>query len=181
MGFDTLSPLSAAKVNVLLIPAGNVTRARFAHFVSLLNQNAEILLGDTGYGSTGKNSIFSSTPFPAGRVLFQFSTSETPISSIECFPFDLNREAQVVLALADGSNDLSGGEQEDFVGELAKRTAKFRRTILSRLLVFGGKNRPTNSLEVTLVQDTIQASNVRTAVQDITKRFLGRLESLADG
>ena len=43
--------------------------------------------------------------------MYSFSLSESPASGVECFPFELNREAQVVLYLADGSNVIERDSQ----------------------------------------------------------------------
>ena len=50
------------------------------------------------------SDTFSPLAFPDGRVIYNFTLSDSPASSLKCFPFELNREAQVVLYLADGSD-----------------------------------------------------------------------------
>lgn len=46
MGRDVLSPIEPARVKVLLLPAGNVKRSRFASFVSRLEEVDEVQLSD---------------------------------------------------------------------------------------------------------------------------------------
>ena len=46
MGFDCFSPLAAAPINAVLVPAGKVDPARFAGFASRLEQECEVRLGD---------------------------------------------------------------------------------------------------------------------------------------
>ncbi len=105
---------------------------------------------------------FSPLAFPEGRIIYNFSLSESPTLSIDCFPFELNREAQVVLYLADGSEViLPDNQSEQVTGESNERSPKgshgespsasmfalledevrasrpqYRRAILHQLLVF---------------------------------------------
>ncbi len=105
---------------------------------------------------------FSPLAFPEGRIIYNFSLSESPTLSIDCFPFELNREAQVVLYLADGSeviipdnqsepakegvNERSPRESHDespnasmfalLEDEVRTSRPQYRRAILHQLLVF---------------------------------------------
>jgi trafficking protein particle complex subunit 9 len=105
---------------------------------------------------------FSPLAFPDGRIVYNFSLSESPALSVECFPFELNREAQVVLFLADGSDVIdrdhqvrlqrkedpdrsSSGSQDEsqdawmlnlLEDEVRASRPHYRRAILHQLLVF---------------------------------------------
>lgn len=105
---------------------------------------------------------FSPLAFPEGRIIYNFSLSESPTLSIDCFPFELNREVQVVLYLADGSeavipdsqtelaqdadNEGSPRESNDesssasmfalLEDEVRASRPQYRRAILHQLLVF---------------------------------------------
>ena len=58
MGLNTLSPIAPALVNILVVPAGNVKRSRFASFVSRLEEERYIHLGDiTPNWGTSKSSF----------------------------------------------------------------------------------------------------------------------------
>lgn len=106
--------------------------------------------------------MFSPLAFPNGRILHKFSVSETPTLSVECFPFELNREAQVVLYLADGSDlvfpdsqaklrqengghkNLNGVQYEpknawtldSLEVEVRANRSRYRHAVLHQLLVF---------------------------------------------
>jgi len=55
MGFDPFSPVAAAKVNVICVPAGPVTPQRFQEFVRRLQDAAIVKLRDVqGLQSSGK-------------------------------------------------------------------------------------------------------------------------------
>lgn len=106
--------------------------------------------------------MFSPLAFPDGRIVYNFSLSESPALSVECFPFELNRDAQVVLYLADGSGVVLPGSQpkllqeegrdgsvkgsrdeaedawtlESLQDEVRASRSKHRRAILHQLLIF---------------------------------------------
>lgn len=106
--------------------------------------------------------MFSPLAFPDGRVVYNLSVSQDPDLSIGSFPFELNRQAQVVLYLADGSdlactnlqpellrekgldgNSKTSQNQSDsaskvnvLADEVLGSRSEYRRAILHQLLVF---------------------------------------------
>jgi trafficking protein particle complex subunit 9 len=106
--------------------------------------------------------MFSPLAFPDGRIMYSLSLSANPALSVECFPFELNREAQVILYLADGSDlvypkrqpelqqekgsDVSpeGSQDESknvwgldsLEDEVRVGRSQYRRAILHQLLIF---------------------------------------------
>ncbi len=61
MGLDAFVPIAPARVNVLVIPAGNVRRLRFAGFVSRLGEVQEVALADVSPRTGSGNSMFAFT------------------------------------------------------------------------------------------------------------------------
>lgn len=57
MGNDSLSPITPARINVLLVPAGNVKRSRFDSFVSRLAEINEVRLGDVNPNAGQGNGL----------------------------------------------------------------------------------------------------------------------------
>src|SRR5437868_4559557 len=132
MGLDVLSPIAVAQVNVLVIPADNVKRSRFENFVSRLKEVYEVQLSDLS--PNGGLDLFSPTPFPSGRLFLRFSTSERPTSMVDSFPFELNREPQVVLTVADGETLLASDDaQHGGNGSGSVAASKPLQSLLTRL------------------------------------------------
>ena len=46
MGTDPLSPVASARINTLLVPAGRISRTKFSSFVSRLEREKVVRLGD---------------------------------------------------------------------------------------------------------------------------------------
>lgn len=62
-----------------------------------------ITMSSSNFAVTDRNiAMFSPLAFPAGSVLYQFSTSMPPPSHLALAPFELYREPLVVVAIADG-------------------------------------------------------------------------------
>ncbi len=124
--------------------------------------------------------MFSPLAFPDGRIIYEFSLSESPALSVECSPFELNRETQVVLYLADGSdmvypgchpklqeeqsrNGNSKGSRDESLNawtlnslenEVRVGRPRYRHAILHQLLIFDSlvsAEAPSISTEVLLV------------------------------
>ena len=195
MGLNTLSPVASAQVNVLLVPADNVKRSRFESFVSRLEEVYEARLGDLS-PNAGSES-FSPLAFPSGRLLFKFSTSEPPLSTVESFPFELNREPQVVLALADGEtllheNDVQDGgtnlrggvalaSLQSLLDRLEDRKAHYRRAIVHQLLVFDiGQAQQGHDVIFVPSPAKSQVTTMNTVICDIGASFLNGMRDLAD-
>jgi hypothetical protein len=196
MGLDILSPVASAQVNVLVLPAADVKRSRFETFVSRLKEVYEVRLGDLS-PNAGSES-FSPLVFPSGRMLFRFSTSERPTPSFESFPFELNREPQVVLALADGETLLHdhdvqhdgkklGGVAgsavlQSLFEHLEERKPHYRRAIVHQLLVFDLTGQAQEDQNVMFVPKPAesQVTTMKTVVCDIAVLFLNGMHDLAN-
>jgi Transport protein Trs120 or TRAPPC9, TRAPP II complex subunit len=59
MGIDPLSPVASARVNTLLVPAGRIRRTKFSSFVSRLQRENVVRLGDVSPdGQSNKSMSF---------------------------------------------------------------------------------------------------------------------------
>ena len=124
MGFDPFSAISPARLNVLLIPAGDIQPDRFERLVSWLVEHNIVSLGDIVANEriAKRPGLFSPTVFAAGRILLNYATS-VPSQWIDSYPFELNRTPQVVIALAEETNStLSVSDAQD--GTLADHGAR---------------------------------------------------------
>ena len=130
MVFDPLSPIASARPRVLLLPAGDITRARFAENVDRLMKENIVRLGDVTPDARPNRSMYASPPisvdrrsmmrpdeypcaamfsplaFPSGMILYNFSTALPPPSQLVLSPFELFRETLIVLGIADGASYL---------------------------------------------------------------------------
>lgn len=83
MGIDPLSPIASARINTLVVPAGNVSRTKFSSFVSRLEREKVVRLGDVSpdQSKTSKsiymkvNPLSTADRFCAGRYIFTSSVS----------------------------------------------------------------------------------------------------------
>jgi trafficking protein particle complex subunit 9 len=107
MGYDAFAPISPARINARIVPAGRVKTSRFNAFVARLQEHCVVPLDAPG--KISEQNVDSRL----GTVVYDLSPSQEGHPSLEAFPFDLNREPQVVLALADG-NEPSVKQEEDF-------------------------------------------------------------------
>ncbi|KFY86939.1 hypothetical protein V500_07289 [Pseudogymnoascus sp. VKM F-4518 (FW-2643)] len=103
MVFDPLSPIAPARVKALILPLGQVKRARFETFVQRLYPEHVVRLGDISPDRRPDRNMFSPLAFPAGMIVYDFTTSLPPTSHLALAPFELYRAPLVILAIADGS------------------------------------------------------------------------------
>jgi trafficking protein particle complex subunit 9 len=196
MGLDILSPVAPAQVNVLVIPADNVKSSRFESFVARLKEVYEVRLGDLNWNAGSES--FSPLAFPSGRLLFRFSTSERSVPSVDSFPFELNKEPQVVLALADGEtllDDNSAQHEGSHVGgvaastilqglleRLGDRKLHYRRAIVHQLLIFDLTGQAQKERDVMFVPKPTesQVTTMKTVICDIGVLFLNAMHDLAN-
>lgn len=57
MGIDPLSPIAPARINTLLVPAGRIQRKRFSSFVSRLERENVVRLGDVSPDGQSRRSM----------------------------------------------------------------------------------------------------------------------------
>lgn len=196
MGLEILSPVASAQVNVLILPAGNLESSRFENFVSRLQEVYEVRLGDLS-PNAGSES-FSPLAFPSGRLLFRYSTSEPPTATVDSFPFELNREPQVVLALADGEtllHDNDAQHDDKSLGHIATLTSlhsllkrfedckvHYRRAIVHQLLVFDLTRQAQGDQDVVFVPkpEESRVTTMKNIMCDIGVLFLNGMHKLAN-
>jgi hypothetical protein len=196
MGLEILSPVAPAQVNVLVLPADNVKSSRFENFVARLKEVYEVRLSDLNWNA--RSESFSPLAFPSGRLFFRFSTSERPVPSVDSFPFEVNREPQVVLALADGEtllNDNSAQNDGSHLGgvaastrlqglleRLGDRRLHYRRAIVHRLLIFDLTGQPQGERDIVFVPKPTESTvtSMKTVICDIGVLFLNALHDLAN-
>lgn len=108
MGFDPFSPISPARLNVLLVPAGRIYPDRFEKLVSQLLEQNIVSLGDiiANERIAKRPGLFSPTVFASGCVLLNYATS-VATQWIDSFPFELNRTPQIVVALSEETSSTS--------------------------------------------------------------------------
>ena len=122
MGLDPLSVIAPARVRALVLPVGRITASKFIEYVSRLQQQNVVRLGDVSpdgrphrsmstldecthpascTNSSYSIAMFSPLAFPAGLVLYDLSTTLPPSSRLSLSPFELYREPLLVLGVAD--------------------------------------------------------------------------------
>ncbi|KAI9802782.1 MAG: hypothetical protein M1833_001381 [Piccolia ochrophora] len=100
---DPLSPVAPARVRVLLLPIGRITRASFLDVVARLESESVVRLGDVSPDGRPNRNMFSPLAFPAGLLLYDLSTSLPPDGHRSLSPFELFRQPSVVLGIADSN------------------------------------------------------------------------------
>ncbi|KIW20678.1 hypothetical protein PV08_01255 [Exophiala spinifera] len=113
MGYNPFDPIAGAKVNVLCVPAGQITPDRFQRFVKTLQKSAIIPLEDVEPSATGKGtgdqqliereacSNYGSPERQDGQIFYDISTYQDARRP-DFFPFDTNSRSQILLGLIDG-------------------------------------------------------------------------------
>ncbi|RFU32210.1 hypothetical protein B7463_g4125, partial [Scytalidium lignicola] len=98
---DQLSPIAPARVRVLLLPTGQIQRARFLSFVERLQPESIVRLGDISPDTRPNRNMFSPLAFPTGSIIYDFTTYYPPPSHLSLTPFELWREPLVIIGVAD--------------------------------------------------------------------------------
>ncbi|RAL63632.1 hypothetical protein DID88_003676 [Monilinia fructigena] len=100
---DQLSPVAPARVRVVLLPIGQIKRARFLSFVERLQPQNVIRLGDISPDGRPHRNMFSPLAFPFGMIVYDLTTHYPPSTHLSLSPFELYREPLVIIGLADGA------------------------------------------------------------------------------
>ncbi|KAG0648336.1 Transport particle subunit [Hyphodiscus hymeniophilus] len=100
---DQLSPVAPARVRVVLLPIGQIKRARFLSFIERLHPECVVRLGDISPDGRPNRNMFSPLAFPTGMIVYQLTTYYPPPSHGALSPFELYREPLVILGIADGA------------------------------------------------------------------------------
>ncbi|TVY12813.1 Transport protein particle subunit [Lachnellula arida] len=100
---DQLSPVAPARVRVVLLPIGQIKRARFLNFVERLQPENVVRLGDISPDGRPHRNMFSPLAFPTGMIVYDLTTFYPPSSHVSLSPFELYREPLVFIAIGDGA------------------------------------------------------------------------------
>ncbi|KAG4436993.1 hypothetical protein IFR05_007531 [Cadophora sp. M221] len=100
---DQLSPVASARVRAVLLPIGQIKRARFLSFVERLQPENVVRLGDISPDGRPNRNMFSPLAFAMGMIVYDLTTFYPPSSHVALSPFELYREPLVIIALADGA------------------------------------------------------------------------------
>ncbi|KAH8682971.1 TRAPP II complex [Tricladium varicosporioides] len=100
---DQLSPVAPARVRVVLLPIGQIKRARFLSFIARLQPENVVQLGDISPDGRPHRNMFSPLAFPTGMIVYDLTTFYPPPSHVALSPFELYREPLVIVAIADGA------------------------------------------------------------------------------
>ncbi|KAL2067789.1 hypothetical protein VTL71DRAFT_15885 [Oculimacula yallundae] len=100
---DQLSPVASARVRAVLLPIGQIKRARFLSFVERLQPENVVQLGDISPDGRPNRNMFSPLAFAMGMIVYDLTTFYPPPSHVALSPFELYREPLVIIALADGA------------------------------------------------------------------------------
>ncbi|CAG8959634.1 hypothetical protein HYFRA_00001537 [Hymenoscyphus fraxineus] len=98
---DQLSPVAPARVRVVLLPIGQIKRARFLSFVERLQPEKVVQLGDISPDGRPHRNMFSPLAFPTGMIVYDLTTFNPSPSHVVLSPFELYREPLVIIAIAD--------------------------------------------------------------------------------
>ncbi|TVY32025.1 Transport protein particle subunit [Lachnellula subtilissima] len=100
---DQLSPVAPARVRVVLLPIGQIKRARFLNFVERLQPENVVRLGDISPDGRPHRNMFSPLAFPTGMIVYDLTTFYPPSSHVALSPFELYREPLVFISIGDGA------------------------------------------------------------------------------
>ncbi|KAL8787886.1 MAG: hypothetical protein Q9195_007579 [Heterodermia aff. obscurata] len=205
MGLDPLSVVAPARVRALLLPVGRITAPKFIEYVSRLQQQNVVRLGDVSPDGRPHRTMFSPLAFPAGLVLYDLSTTLPPSSRLSLSPFELYREPLLVLGVADAgqissstTNGLSksvpegdgvglrlngeGDLYRDLQPEFQKIIDGYPRALVHRILLFD-HSMPAGDLPEGLVTiPSPRSSNtttMKTVMCDLTSQLLADLTTFA--
>ncbi|CZT50185.1 related to hypercellular protein (hypA) [Rhynchosporium secalis] len=100
---DQLSPVASARVRAVLLPVGQIKRARFLSFVERLLPENVVQLGDISPDGRPNRNMFSPLAFAMGMIVYDLTTFYPPPTHVALSPFEIYREPLVIIALADGA------------------------------------------------------------------------------
>ncbi|KAI9772858.1 MAG: hypothetical protein M1840_008740 [Geoglossum simile] len=203
---DPLSPIAPARVRVLLLPLGRIKRSRFFDFTERLKPENVVHLGDVSFDARPNRTIFSPLAFPAGRIIYDLSTSLPPQSQLALSPFELFREPLMVLAIADstelgrgcntGANSGNGDgergedgtpEEKDFrhlLREMEDVREQFPKALVHQILLFDymqGRSSPVLPNDAIAVPPLEQSktTTMKTVMCDLSSLLLAEMTSFA--
>ncbi|KAL9105456.1 MAG: hypothetical protein Q9227_009365 [Pyrenula ochraceoflavens] len=199
MGHDSLSSIAPVQVNVGLVPAGKIQQSRYDAFIARLRRENVVRLGDVSPDKRSGKNLFSPLAFPSGQVILDLSTSDNGPPTIQAFPFELNRNSQIVLGIADGraiQKSIEDGKTEedaniafgkivhDLGDELYSSLPAREGHILHRLLIFDinkpSQQEPHNQyVEYVPSPEDSRTTTIKTIMCDIVALLLASMEDMA--
>lgn len=198
---DSFSPITPARIRVLVLPVGRIKRSRFMAFFNLLAQTNEVRLGDVSADARPDRTMFSPLHFPDGVLFYDFATSQPSPTHLALSPFELFREPFVVLGLADWSQyapheiEANQGESDtirarntasldEFEGILADLRETHSRILLHKVLLFDSpfdvsRDSKIDGLMHIPSAEQRKSTTMKTVVCDITSGLLAEMTTLA--
>lgn len=176
---DPFSPVSPAHIRVLVLPVGDIERQRFLRLLQRLQAEASIIpLADVEQKTQTQDNGFFLSPklSPRGSLLYRFSSAAPSEQQQPLSPFELFRDALLVIGVVDGAQK----KDEDGAEELGRAAAYLKerhpRVVHRQLIVLkeaGDKASTdiTNTVDVYNLEDDNDAS-LRSAVCELSARLL---------
>jgi hypothetical protein len=147
--------------------------------------------------------MFSPLAFPAGMIVYDFTTSLPPISHLSLFPFELHREPLAIIAVADGAelehrlhkksmgihingNASSSSEfpLRELDQELETVRDQFPKALVHQLLIFDyilpekSPKLPEGLVAIPPLEDS-KLTTIKTVMCDISSMLLAEMTTLA--
>lgn len=200
---DPLSPIAPARVQVLLLPIGRVTRERFLAFVKRLQPENIVELGDISPDRRPNRNMFSPLAFPTGRIVYDLRTTLPPEPHRALSPFETFREPLAIIGLADAdelghisyehkpghqsNRDSLTPEERDLrrlYQELEHLRDDYPKALVHQLLLFDFAQEKSNcKLAEGLVPipspSASRTTTIKTVMCDISSLLLAELTTLA--
>lgn len=127
------APVSPARVRVQVLPVGKIERDRFTTVLRALRQHASsIRLGDV---ESAEQHALSPRTFPDGSLLFSYTTHTASDLDQQLSPFELFREVQLVLGIADGLEQDEEARSKELAGALEYLRESHPRVIHRHVLI----------------------------------------------
>jgi trafficking protein particle complex subunit 9 len=147
--------------------------------------------------------MFSPLAFPAGMIVYDFTTSLPPASHLSLFPFELHREPIAIIAIADGA-ELSYRSHEESMGihingngspspefplreldqELESVRDQFPKALVHQLLIFDyvhperSPRLPEGLVAIAPLEES-KLTTMKTVMCDISSMLLAEMTTLA--
>ncbi|KAG9243035.1 TRAPP II complex [Calycina marina] len=199
---DQLSPAAPARVRVVVLPIGQIKRARFLSFVERLQPEHVIQLGDVSPDGRPNRNMFSPLAFPTGRIIYDLTTNCPSPSHLALSPFELFREALVIIAVADAleldyvpyrgnhrrsMNSNAVPTPESNIRHLHQDLEKLRdgypKALVHQVLIFDYVHKSDSAIPEGLIAvpppEQCKRTTMKTIMCDISSMLLAELTTLA--
>ena len=140
---------------------------------------------------------FNPAAYPSGSIVFNLSNPDSRLQGIESYPFELNREPQIILAVADGRrlavqdggvdgknapNGVTRPRQPNLVAELEVASGSYPRALMSHLLVFDSEEVANGQRDATATHipepGKSASTTMKTVMCDVAGTFLIKLHNV---